>query len=87
MQRIIELAIVMVAVLTPQFLLANEVDGDEFAKATTGVALAGVVVAAYKVYLSIAEKRELRDQRLEIEQFELQGDMPGDGVDDTQDVA
>lgn len=49
-QRLIELALVLVAVLTPQFVLASEIDGDEFAKATTGIALAGVVVAAYKVY-------------------------------------
>lgn len=49
-QRLTELALVLVAVLTPQFILANEIDGDEFAKATTGIALAGVVVAAYKVY-------------------------------------
>lgn len=52
MQKLVELAIVMVAILTPQFLLANEVDGDEFAKAMSGVALAGVVVAAYRVFCS-----------------------------------
>lgn len=55
MHRLIELVIVMVAVLTPQFLLASEIDGDEFAKATTGVAMAGVVVAAYKVYISVSQ--------------------------------
>ena len=48
----------MVAVLIPQFLLAKEVDGDEFAKATGGIALAGVIVAAYKVYVGAAAKRE-----------------------------
>lgn len=56
--KILELAIVMLAVLAPQFLLASEVDGDEFAKATTGVALAGVVVGAYRVYLGMAGRRK-----------------------------
>lgn len=50
MHRLVELTIVLAAVLAPQFLLASEIDGDEFAKATTGIALAGVVVAAYKVW-------------------------------------
>lgn len=56
-QRLAELALVLVAVLTPQFLLANEIDGDEFAKATSGIALAGVVVAAYKVYRTANAKK------------------------------
>lgn len=50
MNRFIELTIVLAAVLAPQFILANELDGDEFAKATGGIALAGVVVAAYQVW-------------------------------------
>lgn len=50
MERWIELGIVTLAVLTPQFLLANELDGDEFAKATSGIALGGVVLAAYKIW-------------------------------------
>lgn len=52
--RLTELVILLAAVLAPQFLLAAEVDGDEFAKATAGVALAGVVVAAYKVWRGTA---------------------------------
>lgn len=56
MKKLAELAIVMLAVLAPQFLLANEVDGDEYAKAMGGVALAGIVVAAYKVYNSVRSK-------------------------------
>ena len=58
-QKLAELAIVMLAVLTPQFILANEIDGDEFAKATSGVALAAVVVAAYKVFMT---KKDEPDQ-------------------------
>lgn len=54
--RITELALVLLAVLTPQFLLANEIDGDEFGKATTGIALAGIVVAAYRVYKMTARR-------------------------------
>lgn len=48
MKKILELLVLMLAVLAPQFILASEVDEDEFAKATTGIALAGVVVTAYK---------------------------------------
>lgn len=56
MKKTIELVILFLAVLAPQFILASEVDGDEFAKATSGIALAGVVVAAYKVWCSMKEK-------------------------------
>lgn len=52
-----ELVLVIVAVLTPQFVLAAKVDGDELAKATAGVAMAGVVVAAYRVWKGVAETR------------------------------
>ena len=52
-KSLIELVILMVAVLAPQFLLASEVDGDEFAKATSGIALGGVVVGAYKVWKNV----------------------------------
>lgn len=48
--KIIELIVVVIAVLIPQFILANEVDGDEFAKATSGIALAAVIVGAYKIW-------------------------------------
>ena len=51
-RQLIELVILFAAVLTPTFILAHEIDGDEFAKATSGVALGGVVVAAYQVYKS-----------------------------------
>jgi len=47
MNRLPELVLLFLAVLAPQFLLASEVDGDEFAKATVGVALGGIVVGAY----------------------------------------
>lgn len=50
MSRLCELLLLFLAVLSPQFLLASEVDGDEFAKATAGIALGGVVVAAYKTW-------------------------------------
>jgi hypothetical protein len=50
MNRLAELLIVLAAVLAPQFILANEVGGDEFAKATSGVALAGIVVGAYQIW-------------------------------------
>ena len=45
-----ELVLLCVAILAPQFLLAAELDGDEFLKATSGIALAGVVVAGYRVW-------------------------------------
>ncbi len=50
MARYIELIIVLVAALMPTFLLAAEVDGDEFAKAGSGIATAGVCVAIYKIW-------------------------------------
>jgi len=58
--RLCELALVVVAVLAPQFLLAAKVDGDEFAKATIGVAAAGTVVAAYKIWKGVAERAAIR---------------------------
>ena len=48
--KITELLLVFVAVLIPQFLMASEVDGDEFAKATAGIALGGIVVGAYSTW-------------------------------------
>jgi len=62
-QSTIELALLLVAVLAPQFILANEVNGDEFAKATSGVAMAGVVVAAFKVWKTKAAKRAERKEQ------------------------
>lgn len=58
--RFTELVLVIVAVLTPQFVLAAKVDGSELAKATAGVAMAGVVVAAYRVWKGVAEARAAR---------------------------
>lgn len=46
----LELIIVCLAILVPQFILANEVDGDEFAKSMSGVALATVILGAYKAW-------------------------------------
>lgn len=51
-----ELAIVIVAMLIPTFLLASEVDGDEFAKSGMAVALAGVILGAYKVWQAAKER-------------------------------
>ena len=56
--RLVELVILMAAILAPQFLMAVEVDGDEFAKATAGVALAGIVVGGYKVWCSTRNRVE-----------------------------
>lgn len=48
--RYIELIIVLSAMVAPQLILASEVNGDEFAKATSGIAIAGVMLGAYKVF-------------------------------------
>lgn len=48
----VELLIVLVAMVAPQLIMASEVDGDEFAKATSGIAIAGVMLGAYKVFRS-----------------------------------
>lgn len=57
MKRHIELLIVFLAVLAPQFLLASEVDGDEYGKATSGVAMAGVVIAVCRFLAGQAKQR------------------------------
>lgn len=62
MRDMVELIILLAAVLAPQFILASEIDGDEFAKATSGIALAGVVVGAYKCYKA-TEKKGGSDQK------------------------
>ena len=49
-ERIVELVLLLLAVLTPQFMMAQEVDGDEYSKATAGVALGAVVVTAYNAW-------------------------------------
>jgi len=61
-ERLVELIILMAAILAPQFLLAAEVDGDEFAKATVGVVLAGVVVGGYKIWMSTLKKSKKPDK-------------------------
>jgi hypothetical protein len=41
------------AALVPMFILAGEIDGDEWAKATTGaafVAMTGVIITVYKLW-------------------------------------
>lgn len=48
--KYVELIIVLTAMVAPQIILASEVDGDEFAKATSGIAIAGVMLGAYKVF-------------------------------------
>ena len=48
--KLVELVIVIGAMLVPQFILASEIDGDEFAKATSGIVLAGVIAGAYKIW-------------------------------------
>jgi L-lactate permease len=62
--KLVELIVVIVAVLIPQFVLAAEVDGDEFAKATSGIILAGVIVGAYKVWKGQTDVKQ-RIEKLE----------------------
>lgn len=53
--NILELTILMVCCLAPMFIMANEVSGDEFTKASTGAAIAAmtaVVLGAYKLWKS-----------------------------------
>ena len=49
--RLVELLIVVAAVLAPTFFLANKIDSDEFFKAGGGVALGGIVLGAYRLFL------------------------------------
>lgn len=48
--RYIELLMLFAAVLAPQFFFANSIGNDEFIKGGSGVALGGVVVAAYRLW-------------------------------------
>lgn len=57
MLRLCELLLICAACLAPMFILASEVDGDEFVKAGSGAMSAAVIAglgAAYKVW---SEKR------------------------------
>lgn len=49
-QHLGELGMVVAAMIVPQLILASEVNGDEFAKATSGIALAGLILGAYRVW-------------------------------------
>lgn len=48
--RLWELCIVYVAVITPMFLWASKVDGDEFVKASTGAGFAAVAAVMMTIY-------------------------------------
>jgi uncharacterized protein (UPF0333 family) len=48
--KLIELALVLAASIAPTFLLASNISGDEFAKAGSSAALAGIVLAVYKAW-------------------------------------
>ena len=48
--KMCELTLILTAALVPIFILANEVSGDEFAKAATGVLLAGTTIAVTNIY-------------------------------------
>lgn len=56
MQRIVELALVLLACLTPVFLFADRIDGDEFIKGGAGAGLAGIVIAVGTVYTTWKNK-------------------------------
>jgi len=52
---VLELIVLMVACLAPIFFMANELSGDEFAKASTGAAIASMtagILAGYKLWKS-----------------------------------
>lgn len=54
-KNVLPLIVLMACVLAPMFILASEVDGDEFIKASSGLALAamvGAVMAAFKLWRS-----------------------------------
>lgn len=45
----LKMILLVVAVLTPIFVLANELDGDEFIKAGGGIACGAVAMGAWKL--------------------------------------
>jgi hypothetical protein len=58
MKRYGELIFVVLALLTPQFLLASKVDADEFVKAGIGVGIVAVptlILGAYKIWAGKTE--------------------------------
>lgn len=56
--NLVELFLVLFFCMIPTFILASEVDGDEFAKATSGAILAGIVLAAYRVFKGATAKED-----------------------------
>lgn len=50
MARLAELGIVVMAALAPLFVLASEIDGDEFAKAASGAVMAAATASVVAVY-------------------------------------
>lgn len=64
MNRNIELMIVMTACIAPIFLLAGNINADEFMKSGIGIAVSGSVVGAYRMWLS-REPRSRNAENLE----------------------
>ena len=49
MAEIVKLLVLAAIVLTPMFLFAHELSGDEFAKSSMGVAMAAIAYGAFKL--------------------------------------
>lgn len=58
--KIVELAIVVTATLVPMFVLAGEIDGDEWTKGSIGAIAAATVVAIREAYKAWRERHPKR---------------------------
>lgn len=62
MAECVKYLVVGACVLTPMFIMASELDGDEFAKSGVGIAMAAVVMGAMKVAETWFAKNRPKDQ-------------------------
>ena len=58
MVECVKYLIVAAVILTPMFIMAHELDGDEFAKSGVGLVMGAVVLAALKIGETMWAKRQ-----------------------------
>jgi hypothetical protein len=58
MVECVKFLVVAAVILTPMFILANELDGDEFTKSGIGVIMGAVALGAFKMLESRWSKKE-----------------------------
>lgn len=57
MVDVFKLLILAAVILAPMWIMASELDGDEFGKSAAGIAAGGVTLAALKMLENLVNKR------------------------------